>query len=135
MRYRKGYNNQVYDEPEVFKLRFIRPDNDIQTSFCTLTKGGILTVHQFYAWDGASGPTYDSRNVVRGSCGHDCLYECIRRGLLPFTTWKLADKELNHWLKEDGVSAFRRWYWMKGLAFSAGAAARPENERKIYTAP
>ena len=135
MRYRKGYKNQLYDEPEVFQLKYIFPEQDIITKLGTITTKGVMTVFPWFAWDGASGLTYDTKNVVRGSCGHDFLYELIRFGLLPFHFWKLADKELDQWLKEDGTAAFRRWYWMKGLAIASGDAANPRNQKEIYTVP
>ena len=135
MQYRNGYKNQLYNKPEVFQLKYIFPEKDIITHLGTITTKGVMTIFSWYAWDGASGPTVDTKNVVRGSCGHDFLYELIRLGFLPFRYWELADKELNNWLKENGTSAFRRWYWMKGLALAAGSAANPRNQKEVYTAP
>ena len=44
---------------------------------------GKLTVRSGYAWDGASGPTWDTEDTLTPSLVHDALYQAIRAGLLP----------------------------------------------------
>lgn len=46
-----------------------------------------------------------------------------------------ADILLDNILKQDGMWAFRRWYWLRGVQWFAGDAAKPENVKKILRAP
>ena len=50
--------------------------------------------------------------------------------------WRtVADEELGRFLKEDGMFAFRRWYWVRELKKFGGSAASPLHVKKIKTAP
>ena len=43
-------------------------------TFCSLTTEGLLIIRPGYAWDGPSGPTFDTPSFMRGSLIHDVLY-------------------------------------------------------------
>ncbi len=133
MKYRAGYKYQLVDG-ERFHTQ-IRPPERIDTTFLNLHPSGRLLVLPGYAWDGPSGPTWDTKNSLRGSLAHDALYQLIRQGYLPFETWKQADVELDKVLKEDGMWWPRRAYWMAGLKLAGGSAAKPSNAKKVLTAP
>ena len=66
-----------------------------------------------YAWDGASGSAFNTRNCRRATLVHDVLYQSMREGGLRFTkhSRKWADREFLHILKEDGMFFLRRWAW------------------------
>ena len=51
--------------------------------FIQLTSSGLLTIQPGYAWDGPSGPTWDTPDFMRGSLVHDALYQLIRLQKLP----------------------------------------------------
>ena len=95
---------------------------------------GYLTIRQGYAWDGPSGPTFDTKNFMRGSLVHDALYQLMRRGYLNIDTNRnRADRLLKHICKEDGMSSLRAWWVYQGVhAFGKSAASKP---RKQSTAP
>ncbi len=57
MRFRKGLKIQIDDENSW--QTDIRPAEDIDTRFISLTTGGLLTQKPGYACDGCSGPTID----------------------------------------------------------------------------
>ncbi len=96
----KGYKYQLR-ETAVFQTR-IYPDQDIKTELVELRRDGTLVIHKYFAWDGCSGPTVDDFSNYAACLGHDALYYLIRIGLLP-KMWRLQiDKELTHWMKEDG---------------------------------
>lgn len=105
----------------------------IRTKYINM-EGGILQVKAGYYCDGASGPTVDTKNAMRGAFIHDALYQLIREGHLDFDMWKTADKELHHTLRLDGMSKFRAWYWLKGLRLARGSAAKP-TPKTLYRAP
>jgi len=133
LRYSKGYKYRL-ERDELFILgstfRFSKP---IVTDYIEL-RDCTLLVREGYSWDGASGPTRDTKNAMRGPLCHDTLYQLMREGHVDYHLWKQADEELYKCLKKDGMSSFRVWYWKKGLRSAKGKHARPKN-KKIYTAP
>lgn len=73
-------------------------------------EGHILTIREGYAWDGPSGLSIDTKNFMRGSLIHDCLYQMMNEGQLDKSYRKIADKLLRRFCREDGMSKFRAWY-------------------------
>lgn len=133
MKYRKGYKYQLAED-EVFRTS-IYPGIDIDTQFINLTRDGTLTVRSGYAWDGASGPTIDTKSSMRGSLCHDALYQLIRQKWLPETWRKKADDEIYKCLVQDGMWKWRAKIWRRELKKFAGFAADPKNVKKVYEAP
>ena len=82
-------------------LTNIKPEVFIDTPFLSLGRGGVLSIQSGYRWDGASGPTLDTRNTMRASCIHDALYQLIRCSLLSLSHKDSADKELAIIMEED----------------------------------
>ena len=76
--YRKlhKYKYQLTDD---YYIRIdIRPGQDLEFRFLSLSSDGILTIRKSYAWDGPSGPTIDTMDFMRGSLVHDALYQLMR---------------------------------------------------------
>ena len=74
----------------------------IEEDLFGLEDDGLLYVDRGYCWDGPSGPTFDTKDFMRGSLVHDVLYQAIGLKLLPSSLRKAADLELAKLLKEDG---------------------------------
>lgn len=73
--------------------------------------GGSMTIRPGYAWDGPSGPAFDTKTFMRGSLVHDVYYQMMREGYISPKKWrKYADEELRRVCIEDGMSKFRAWY-------------------------
>ena len=88
-----------------------------------LWKGGSLAISKGYCWDGASGPTIDTENFMRGSLVHDVLYQLIRENLLERGYRKFADRILYRILREDGMWRIRAaWVWAGVRPFGRRAA-------------
>ena len=102
-----------------------------------LNPDGRLLIKKGYAWDGASGPTWDSPCTMRGSLIHDALYQLMRAGLLSQSSRPMADKVLEDVCREDGMWALRAktWFAAVRLAGSFGAKLGPEKQLRVYTAP
>ena len=132
IKYKSGYKYQLV---KTFDITTAIIWYDISTDYIILDDKGVLTILKGYAWDGPSGPTYDSKNSLRASLVHDSLYQCIRLGLLPSEIRVYADIELDKILKEDGMWVVRRWYWLKGVRWFAGSAAILGNVKPVRTAP
>jgi len=133
MKYKKGYKIQVVEDFSV--QTEIYPPEDIFDKYITLLKDGWLTIRDGYASDLNSGPTISTKAVKRGSVAHDSLYELMRKKLLS-QKWRVpSDEELVKICLEDGAWAYRMKWWFRGLQVADGAAALPENKKKIFEAP
>lgn len=109
----------------------IKPAAHISTEFIDMTVTGIVTVKAGYVWDGASGPTFDTKNTFTASLIHDALYQLMREGLLDRKWRKRADKILYEILRSRGMWKFRAKLWYRAVRASAGPAA----ESDVLTAP
>lgn len=88
--------------------------------YIDLQNDGTLTLRKNYAWNGASGPTVDTESSMRGSAGHDALYQLIELHAIPKTCRIIADQDLRRWCIEDGMSPARADYWYKGVRLFGG---------------
>ena len=123
-----------YQLAETYVVRTsIRPAEDIETFFVSLSKDGVLTIRRGYAWDGPSGPTFDTSNFMRGSLVHDSIYQLLSQNRLPDKFRGPADYLLRTICIEDGMSDFRAWYvWKAVRRFGRVPAGTP---KEILTAP
>ena len=133
MKFKRGYKYQLA-ESEVFQTR-MRPEQDIRTAFLRLKTSREMKVFASYAWDGASGPAWDSQSNYRGSLGHDCEAQIIRMGLLPQSARIASNKDLYDWCVEDGMWRIRAKAWKIALDKFGAPSTNPKNQRKVYEAP
>jgi len=133
MKYTKGCKYQLFETMEVFIPDLISYDN-IVCDFIWLKKGR-LTLLKGFAWDGASGPTIDTKSSMRASAIHDALYKLIRQGYLPAKTKNLADVILRYVCIQDGMWEWRAGAWFLAVGKFADTAADPKNKKKIMEAP
>ena len=133
VKYRKGYKYQLAENYRVQTT--ITPAVNIDTRFISLTTDGVLTVLTGYAWDGASGPTWDDETNMRGSLGHDALYQLIRRGYLPTECKAEADELLRKWCIEDGMWSLRADGWFWAVDRFGASSADPNHRRPVLVAP
>ncbi len=102
--------------------------------FIDLSQTGTLTVFAGYAWDGASGPTFDTKSSMRASLAHDALYQLERAGHLGQEWRKVADEVLYRLCLADGMWPWRARAWLWALRkFGAFAAKRQREE--VFVAP
>ena len=119
IRYRAGYKYQL-DAPFVASLpTAFKREYQIVTKHIWLSPAGILTVHAGYAWDGPSGPVWDSRRLMRASLVHDALYQLLRRGYLDRSLRKDCDRLFKELCMADGV----RRIWAKLMYRTSSSAA------------
>ena len=124
------YNIQIGLKP----LKRIRPK---VAEFLSLSHG-VLTIKKYYAWDGPSGPTIDTRDFIRGSLVHDALYQLMRESVLDYKVHRQrADEKFRELLLEDGMCKFRTWYVYQAVHLFAEGGAHPkkEQETKKTSAP
>ena len=117
----RGYKYQL-TEPYIAETG-IRPKERITTGYIDLDVDGRLVIAVGYAWDGPSGPTFDTPDFMRGALCHDALYQLLREGRLPPKYRKPIDKLLRRMCAEDGMPLWRRWYVYQGVRTFGGAFA------------
>ena len=130
--YRKlhRYKYQVL-EPYTLKtdLKPVGPIREEVAKYLFLSPEGVLSIGEYYAWDGPSGPTIDTKSFMRGSLVHDALYQLMREGILDHKEHrKRADEILRKICREDGMCAVRAWYVYYALRIFAGVCAKPREE-------
>jgi hypothetical protein len=88
-----------------------------------------------YAWNGASGPTWDTKNSQRGSLVHDVLYQLIRLELIDPKYKEYADNMLHALCVEDGMFKWRADYWRWAVMRFGAGSCRPSGEPTEKVAP
>lgn len=111
--YTDGYRYQLQSDATFSLPAEFRP-HTFSNRFITL-QDGILTIRAGYAWDGASGPTIDTKTAMRGPLAHDALYQAMREGLLPRALKPEADQFMHDTMIEDGMMRIRAWLWLLGV--------------------
>lgn len=102
--------------------------------FIELAQDGTLTIHEGYSWDGASGPTIDTKSSMRASLVHDALYQLERAGKLGQEWRPVADEVLYQLCIADGMWPLRARTWRWAVrTFGASSAAR--QEERVMEAP
>lgn len=134
--YKKGYKYQIVDG--YVTTIPMRPATDLRSpsGYIELSQAGVLKIKKGYAWDGPSGPTFDTLDFMRGSLVHDALYQLMREKLLDKAVDRQsADKLLQRMCRDDGMCFIRAWWVYIGLKFFGDPAADPANKRPVTKAP
>ena len=111
-----------------------RPEAELHLACAVIMSSGLVVVKPNYWWDGVSG-VWDRDTNMRASLEHDVLYEFMRKGLLPYECWHLADMQYGRTLAEDGAWGITVAIDMAGLDFMKGHFAHPSKARKVRTSP
>lgn len=132
--YKAGYKYQLTNSV-IIETNIIPPEEEVAADYIFLSRVGYLRILKGYAWDGISGPTWDTKNTRRASLVHDALYQLIRMELLPAKARKAADKLYRTMCIEDGMWRVRAWWQYRALRVGGGPSASSDNVKKILRAP
>lgn len=131
----KNYKYQVVED---YSLKVnIYPEEDIfepneKKPFIKLSKKGILTIFEGYAWDGASGIAIDTKNFMRGSLVHDALYQLMRQKRIKLDYREYSDQILKKICIEDGMSNIRAgWVYQAVRTFGESSATPTSKKEQI----
>lgn len=119
---RRNWKYKLY-ETEMWATG-IMVDRPIVTEFLQLGIDGLLVVKPQYAWDGASGPTFDTKNTFLGSLIHDALYQLMREGYLDRKWRKRADEILYEILRSRRMTRIRARTWYRAVRKGAAKSSR-----------
>lgn len=138
-------NKACYRKLKRYKYQLMEPYNirigiegySVDFPYVKLDTEGHLEISKGYAWDGPSGPTFDTLNFMRGSLVHDALYQLIRIKKIPPRYKEYADLLLKKICLEDGMSDFRANYVYLAVKLFGGSSAKPGSEKpdKIICVP
>jgi len=129
--YRKGFKYQV--ARLCVMQSTVYPSHDIITKFYEIHTDGIILGRIGYAYDGASGPTFDSKCAMRPALGHDIVYQAMREGLLDWRFKDAIDDDFYGWLIEDGMWRWRAIRWYDAVSKYGGKEG--ENPYQEFSAP
>jgi hypothetical protein len=133
--YKKGYKYWLV-RPYSIQIPILPKDAIVSSGgFISLNRAGVLSLKAGYAWDGPSGPTFDTKTFMRGSLCHDALYQLMREGKLDISYRNQADRLLGRICRSDGMCGVRVWYVVGSVKRFAGGAASTENRKPILYAP
>lgn len=131
MFYSAGFEYQLRED--FFIQTGIRPEVPARFLFVELNTEGMLLIKRGWAWDGASGPTLDTRSSMVAAMVHDALYGLMKRELLAKKYKAEADKLFYNLLIEDGMWKWRAGVWYEAVKdLGCDALRRPE---RIKEAP
>ena len=135
IQYKRGYKYQLQAGHAQRLPELYDPTRaPIVTDWLELDPDGTMRHRPGYAWDGASGPTYDSKSSMRASLYHDGGYQLIRMGLLPPEMREPLDLMFHRICREDKMWKARAWAWFHLVRTFAAGAAEPGSERPAESA-
>ena len=132
--YTGGYKYQLAEVAQFFCVD-LAVSKEVSTKWLHLSSDGMLTIQPGYAWDGCSGPTFDSSNTMPASLFHDAGYQLIRLELLRSQYKDVIDAEFKRILLEDGVWPIRASYYYKAVDKFGKPSTLPSHKRAIHRAP
>jgi hypothetical protein len=123
--YREGsYKYQLLAGHSILLPELADPNRaPIVTEWLELDPDGTMRFRPGYAWDGASGPTIDSKSSMRASLYHDGGYQLIRMGLLALAMRAALDALFHRVCLEDQMWRPRAWAWYHLVRIFAKPAA------------
>lgn len=133
--YSEGFKYQLRQDYVIQTSVLPMSGKDVITEFICLSARGLLWIKDGYAWDGPSGPTWDSPSTMRSSLVHDAVYQLLREELVSQKFRVVIDEKFHDLCIEDGMWSWRAKVWHVLVRDLAMSAANPENEKKIIWAP
>lgn len=132
--YQHGFKYQLLaDYLHTLPLELCQGDPVDYRFFCYDPDAGTLLIRSGYAWDGPSGPSFDTKTFMRGSLVHDAGYQLIREGKMARSSKGAWDRHMQAICLEDGMNKLRAWYCYQAVAkFGMDATIRNKN---ILVAP
>lgn len=112
---------------------------EYEDDFLKIVKTGLVTAKKGYFWDGASGPTVDTRSIIRPSLWHDVGYQFIRMRVVPLKYKEYFDLLLRDLIVQDAeligtpalwVHKIRAWYFWRGVHRFGHSSCVPGTQRK-----
>lgn len=102
----------------------------------TLYRDGFLRVRKGFAWDGASGPTFDTKNSMSASLVHDVFCILMRDGRISYDRWQdIINLFFEEMCVRAGMWRWRARLWYQAVEFADAGNPNQGLDRLIQTAP
>jgi hypothetical protein len=132
--YKEGYKYQLTRSYALQTL--IYPPREITHDFFIFREDGTLFVAKGYAWDGASGPTWDTKSSMRPSLIHDCFCQMAKERELDYKTYAPLYNQLFHDMcVEDNMFKARAALWQAGVIIGRGGDPEIPDDNPEQSAP
>ena len=132
--YKEGYKYQLTRPYSV--ETGICPPTTIDYPYWTLHDNGLLEVSAGFAWDGASGPTWDTKSSMRPSLVHDCFCQMAKDRRIDYKTFApLYNQLFRDMCVEDGMWPIRADIWRAGVIVGRGGDPDIPDENLEQVAP
>ena len=132
--YREVNYKYILAGPYSIKTEFRPIDPTPVEGLIHLSPAGRLLFRPGYAFDGPSGPTFDTKTAMRAALVHDGLYQLMREGYLQPYCRKAADELFFRILRADGMGKLRSLLWWRGVRRFAAFAIKPQDD-SVKVAP
>ncbi len=133
IRYSEGYKYQL---EALYACETPVTGTLIEDDLFTLYESGLLVIRKGFAWDGASGPTFDTKSSMRASLVHDVFCVCMRDGRLSYEKWQDTVNEFfRQQCIEDGMWHWRAGLWHAAVEFADAGNPDQGRDRVVLTAP
>lgn len=118
MKYQEGYKFRLFET-----ISFTTPivGHEFMDDYFYLNESGILTAFKGYAWDGASGPVFNTKNSLSATLVHDIFCVLMRSGKLDYAAFNDTVHDfLGEMLRANGMSWIRSKAWVMAVKFARG---------------
>lgn len=135
MSYQKGFKYQL-TEIITLDTPIYPPTSRVDWRYLDVDDSFRLTLHKGYAWDGCSGPTWDTDNTMIPGAFHDAGYWLGRNGY-----YKGVEEEAKKWwdaqfknlLLDSDMWGIRAQYYYLGVSYFANKAFSPDSIKETFT--
>ncbi len=105
---------------------------NITDQFFTLSENGKLLIRTGFAWDGASGPTIDTKDCLAASLVHDVFCICMRDYRISYAQWQpTINKFFRDMCIANGMPVWRADLWHKGVTIGDAGNPIQGPDRKV----
>lgn len=132
IRYVEGFKYQLAED---YTVKTPITGSDIDDDYFRLLVDGTLLIRKGYAWDGASGPTFDTKSSMRASLVHDFFCQVMRDGRLPFTFQKAVNDLFYAHCIEGGMWSWRALLWRIAVSLTDAGNPNQGPDRTVIEAP
>ncbi len=131
--YKEGYKYQLVKD---FNIQTpIKPPKDLAMEYYVLTQDGMLYVSRGFAWNGADGPTIDTKSSMRASLVHDCMCQLMKERKMDYKFAPQVHAFFEQMCREDGMGGLRASIWHWGVRFGQGGNPEDKDEVVVQEAP
>lgn len=133
IKYVEGFKYQLFED---YSISTPIVGTSIVDDYFSLAANGDLVVKKGYAWDGASGPTFDTPSSMRASLIHDVFCQVMRDKRLSYEQWQ---DEVNRLFErmciDDGMWEWRAKLWHAAVEFADAGNPIQGPDRLVKEAP